>query len=356
MRIVLPLVLFFFCALVQASLKFDHYGVYVSSGSQTIELKPAKSIRSGTFTDLTRLQPENNQVTFYIFNKKFNPDKVFVAQSAIFSKKSISLKPKIAPMDAPDTYQVSVQLQDSGMPFLMLRFGGFFSAKSYLVAISDVEKVGVAELVANKKMPTRERLKYAREFLNAYPNNSQLQSLEKELSPIIARENAAARQRQIANADNRAFREAQAAQKRYKDQAKWVAAYKGYLQHYPTGLHAEQAKSAMAKIYQSNEKEKTVYSQQLEEFEALINAYIDAINARQQTKLDALTVPKSSASKSLKAKRLTHKSIKPIEATKFHYSNKKTRDWAYVNVSGKQIKQLQLRLVNGDWKVYQYRL
>jgi hypothetical protein len=73
-------------------------------------------------------------------------------------------------------------------------------------------------------------------------------------------------------------------------------------------------------------KNKNAYPKQLAKFETLINEFIDAINTCNPTKLETVTVTKSSTSKSLKTRRLTDKTISPIEGTKFHYSNEKTKD------------------------------
>jgi hypothetical protein len=52
--------------------------------------------------------------------------------------------------------------------------------------------------------------------------------LKRELSLILEKQNAEARQRQIAYANKQAFKKAQLVQKGYKDQDKWITAYKTY--------------------------------------------------------------------------------------------------------------------------------
>ncbi|UZE96810.1 hypothetical protein [Alkalimarinus alittae] len=334
--------------------EFESYGLFVKTSNGYEEVKPISS-KQNDIKGLIKPEINKETVKIYVHDPKFNADKIVILQMDMSLKRSNKVEFLIKPQDKKDLYELTLSIKESSMPLLLIRSGGLFSAKSYTLAVGDVEAEAIAA-IKNMKSSSHNKLKKVKGFLKSFPDNKELLLMLKELEVKAAEEKATARARQQKKYEQMAYEEAKKSEMRYREKTKWIESYQSFLAQYPTSTYQEAVQQRIEIIRKEINDVQKEYDNQLSKFQKIVGQFVNAVENKDQEKLNAVTVNKSSASQALKSSRLLKANLGDIEVEKFHYSNDKTRNFAYVAIKGADLKRVDLKLTEGTWLISGYSI
>jgi len=334
--------------------EFESYGLFVQTSNGYEEAKPSNP-RQKNLKGLIKPEINEKKVTIYVHDPKFDADNVAIVQMGMDLNKGDKVEFSVVPQEKANLYKLALKIKDRSMPLLMLRSGGIFSAKGYIFAVGDVEASAVAAL-KNMKGSSYKKLKQVKEFLDSFPENKALQLKLKELEEKAAEEQVAARERQQKQYEKMAYEEAKKSEKNFRDKEKWIESYQLFLTRYPLSGYQDAAKQRIETIQKGIDDSKKEYEEQLSKFENIVGQFVTAIKNKNQEKLGSVTVKKSSASRAFQTSRLVKANLTDIQVEKFHYSNIKTRNSAYVALKGTALKRVDMKLIEGEWLISSYSI
>ncbi|RNL67257.1 hypothetical protein [Zhongshania marina] len=332
---------------------FDTLGVYIPTNSGFTRL----DIISGDddYSKIITIDDiENNNITFYAYDPDIKLDSVAVIQSTLDLRKTQPLNHQIKPLSKDGTFAIEAQIVDPNLPLIILKTISTYSIKVYTVSISNIEALLVEELKASNNHSTRAKYTLLARALKNFPENSELLRMKSELKVQLAEEAKLANIRQLEYRDNTAYTDAKNKEKFYKSRDKWIEEYQQYLAEFPNGIHANKVKERIKEIQAEITQDEQIYLDQLRKFEKLTIEFVQAIKAQDKDRLSKMAYQSKSADSWLRSNRLSKADYSSIKAVKFHYSNAKTRNYAYVQLSGTPLKQLKFKLRDDQWYVSGY--
>lgn len=248
MRTLLVILLLCFSVSGYALPSTENQTVTIQSNAVAVGVTSTSRRELLVLNDIVNADIISDKVTFVVNKKNFNPKKIIVVQKSLFSKEIERLQFKVTPLSEKDHHKVTVNLSDKALPLVVFRLGSFLSGADYYVAVDDLQRVGVREVQSNERLPERNQLKHVEQLLASYPKNDYLIRKQLTLSLVVDKLDAAARQRKQSYADQKAFKAALAAEKNTKDRYQWKLAYEQYLERYPNGKYAKQARENLRRI------------------------------------------------------------------------------------------------------------
>ncbi|MFD2231343.1 hypothetical protein [Alkalimarinus sediminis] len=353
-RILCSILVTMLVACSESKPEFETYGLFVQTTNGYEEVKPLNP-RQQNLKGLIKSEIDKEKVTIYVHDPKFDADKVVIVQMGMDLNKGTKVEFSVTPLEKEDLYELALTVKDSSMPLLMLKSGGIFSAKGYILAVGDVE-AGAVDAIKNMKGSSYNKLKKVKEFLKSFPENKELQLVLKELEEKAAEEQVAARERQQKQYEKMGYEEAKMSEKRYREKGKWIEAYQSFLTRYPASDYQDAAKQRIEAIQKEIDDAKKEYEDQLSKFQKVVDQFVSAIKNKNQEELSSVTVSKSSASRALTSSRLVKANLADIEVEKFHYSNKETRNFAYVALKGADLNRVDMKLTEGEWLISGYSI
>ena len=333
---------------------FDALGVYVPTDDGFVQLEPAS--RDNFDGDATLTSVNEGGISFFIYEPSLDTDKVVVMQSGFIKSKPKQLKHQIIPLEKQGTYEIKAQLPDIEPPLIVLKTGGFLSAKVYFATVGNIEQHLVAELKAQQSGSTRSRLKLVSSALKSYPSNAELQEMHANLQALLKEESARARLQHQKHMDDLAFKKAADSERAYQNKDKWIEQYQNYLNQYPKGRHSEKAQQRITSIQGDIEAANLAYRNQLMEFDRLTHRFVNALKSKDKKQLTDLAYQARNVDRWLRSSRLTDGDYAAIKVDKFHYSNQKSRDYAYVQLSGAKLKRINMKKRDDKWLVAGYTM
>jgi hypothetical protein len=355
-RSLLVALLFMINACTQSEPEFEALGVYVSTDDGYQVVEPLSRSRMDYSEVVTPSETDDNNITFYVYDTKLEVDKLVVAQTGLINIKPQKLKHQIKPLKKEGTYAITAQMLDPDLPIILLSMGGLFSAKSYMVSIKDIETQLVQELKSQQDLSTRTKYQHVASVLKSFPENAELLAMKSALEKQRAKENEEARRRNQQRNDDHVYMQALHSEKAYQSREKWIQKYQEYLAKYPKGTHVKEAQARIKAIQADIDEEQQIYAKQLQHFGDLASEFVQAIQTQDKERLAKIAYNPQSAERWLKARRLMEADLTSTKAYKFHYSNPKSRNHAYVQVSGSPLKRFDMKLRDNQWYVASYRI
>lgn len=222
--------------------QIKEYGVYAKGSQQYVKVSALNHLELDYpwYREIPFVERANSQLELVIFAKDFKANEVSFELSPM-SNHAVknAVMGHISPLAKANLYQVTFTGDVPAENVLMVYQGTWFNGQTGVIALGKPE-TSLTKALADKSVPVYARYPSLEQLLKVYPQHAGLKALFEQTKTEMA-----------AYEDDKAFGYVSDYYKNGLQPEKFEQAageLRGYLQRFPTGLHADDAKAKLAAI------------------------------------------------------------------------------------------------------------